>query len=36
MVKKRLNLGDEEYVELDNLESIVGDEEVEIYNDCMC
>ena len=35
-VKKRLELEDEEYVDLDNLESIVGNEEVEIYNDCMC
>jgi hypothetical protein len=35
-VEKRLELEDEEYVDLDNLESIVGDEEVEIYNDCMC
>ena len=35
-VKKRLELEDEEYVDLDNLESIVGDEGVEIYNECMC
>ena len=35
-VKKRLKLDDEEYVDLDNLESIVGNEEVEIYNECMC
>ena len=35
-VKKRLKLEDEEYLELDNLESIVGDEEIEIFNDCMC
>jgi hypothetical protein len=35
-VKKRLKLDDEEYVDLDNLESIVGNEEVEVYNDCMC
>ena len=35
-VKKRLELEDEEYLELDNLESIVGDEEIEIFNDCMC
>ena len=35
-VKKRLELEDEEYVDLDNLESIVGNEEVEIYNECMC
>jgi len=34
-VKKRLELDDEEYVDLDNLESIVGDEEIEIYNECM-
>jgi hypothetical protein len=32
-VKKRLELEDEEYVDLDNLESIVGNEEVEIYNE---
>ena len=35
-VKKRLELEDEEYVDLDNLESIVGNEEVEIFNECMC
>jgi len=35
-VEKRLELEDEKYVDLDNLESIVGDEEVEIYNECMC
>jgi hypothetical protein len=35
-VKKGLELEDEEYVDLDNLESIVGNEEVEVYNDCMC
>ena len=35
-VKERLELEDEEYLELDNLESIVGDEEIEVYNDCMC
>jgi hypothetical protein len=35
-VKKRLELENEEYVDLDNLESIVGNGEVEIYNECMC
>ncbi len=35
-VKERLELEDEEYLELDDLESIVGDEEIEVYNDCMC
>jgi hypothetical protein len=34
-VKKKLELA-EGYVDLDNLESMVGNEEVEIYNDCMC
>jgi len=34
-VKKVLELA-EGYIDLDNLESIVGNEEVEIYNDCMC
>jgi len=35
-VKKRLELSNEEYVDLDNLESIVGTEGIEIYNECMC
>ena len=34
-VKKALELA-EGYIDLDNLESIVGNEEVEVYNDCMC
>jgi len=34
-VKKVLELA-EGYIDLDNLESIVGNEEVEVYNDCMC
>jgi hypothetical protein len=34
-VKKKLELA-EGYVDLDDLESMVGNEEVEIYNDCMC
>lgn len=34
-VKERLELEDEEYVELDNLEEIVGEGEVDVFNECM-
>ena len=35
-VKKRLELEGEEYVELDNLEYLIGEGEVDIFNECMC
>jgi len=34
-VKKRLELEGEEYVELDDLEDLIGEGEVDVFNECM-